>query len=101
MPSQQAFRVLSGLIVIAVFSCVGLGLFYLGILRARHLVYVYTPLSLVISFLVASIWDPILSTWVARLLFGIVMAALVMIPMLVILRIQGVDIDDWDRRRRK
>jgi hypothetical protein len=46
-------------------------------------------------------WSSLLSTWGARLLFSIVGSTLIMIPILVILRIQGVDIDEWDHKRDK
>jgi len=99
MLSQETLRIFSGILVLAVLLSVGLWLFYRGLLRARVLIYVCFPLSLVLSVFVVSIWSPLLPTWIGRLLFSFVGAAVIMIPVLAILRIRGIDIDEWDRRR--
>jgi uncharacterized membrane protein YcgQ (UPF0703/DUF1980 family) len=101
MLGQQTLRILSGMFVITVSLSVGLWLFYRRILRARYLMYIYAPLSLTLSFLVVSIWSPILPTWGAKLVFSIIGATLIMIPALVILRLKGVDVDEWDHKTYK
>jgi hypothetical protein len=101
MTDEEMLRFLSAVLVLVLSLAIGTGLFYCGLLRARYLIYGYLPLSLMLTMLVLSWRSQLLSTWVARLLFSIVGTTLIMVPMLVSLRRTGVDVDEWDRRRRK
>lgn len=108
MLKQEAYDVLSWALVGVPLLAIGLWLFRRGTLRARHLVYGYQPLSIMLANLVLATshslrstnWSP-LSTWGARLLFSFIVTVLVMMPALIVLRIKGVDIDEWDRKRGK
>jgi hypothetical protein len=99
MPSQDVLRIVSGVSVGTILFSSGLWLFYRGMLRARHLIYVHLPLSLVLTVLAASIWIPLLPTWRSRLLFSVIGAALIWLPVPLIFWMKGIDIDEWDRRR--
>ena len=101
MLSQEAVRLLSGIAVCVVLFSTGLWLFSRGVLRARYLIYVYLPVSLVLTILVLAMQSPLLPSWSARLLFSFAGAALIMIPGLIILWIRRADIDEWDQRRNK
>lgn len=89
------------LLVAAPLLAVGWWLFKRSIIRARHVIYVILPTSLFLANLVLAIREPILSTWNSRLLFSALGVAGVMIPVLVILRLKHVKMDQLDRKRPK
>jgi hypothetical protein len=101
LSQEQANGVISWIVVAVLLASIGLWLYSKGTLRARHLIYLFLPLSLICANLVLAIWTPLLSTWSARVLLSVIGAALAMVPVHVALRIRKVDLDELDRKRRK
>jgi hypothetical protein len=92
-------RALAWLLVAAPLLTIGWWLFKRGVLRARHLIYVFLPLSLTLANLVVVVSEPLLSRWSAKLLFSAIGATAIMIPVLITLRFKKVDIDQLDQKR--
>lgn len=101
LEQTDAERALSWMLVAAPLLTIGWWLFKRGVLRARHLIYVFLPFSLTLANLVLVVTEPLLSTWSAKLLFSIIGATVVMIPVLITLRIKKVDVDQLDQKRGK
>jgi hypothetical protein len=94
-----AERVFSWLLVAAPLLILGWWLFRRAIIRSRHLIYVILPASLFLANLVLTLREPLFSTWSLKLLFSVLGAALVMIPVLVILRLKNVQMDQLDEKK--
>jgi len=97
----DAGRALLWLFVVAPLLAAGWWLFKRAVIRSRHLICMVLPASLFLANLVLSVREPLLSTWDLRLLFSALGAVLVMIPVLVILRLKNVKMDQLDRKRGK
>jgi hypothetical protein len=96
--AQRAFL---WLLVAAPLLTLGWWLYKRAIIRSRHLIYMILPTSLFLANLILVIREPLFSTWSLKLLFSVLGSALVMIPVLVILRLRNVQMDQLDRKRNR
>jgi hypothetical protein len=102
MLSQTAANgVLAAAGVVGFLLSIGLFLNSKGILRARYWIRVWWPVSFVAGGLAYFAIDPLFSTWAARTIASVIGAVLITAGTWIILAISKVDIDQWDRKRRK
>ena len=83
---------------------IGLFLNSKGILSARRLMGIWSPVSLTAALLVYLAIYPLLSTWAARIFVSVVGAVLVTGGVWIIFKLAGGDFDQWDawgKKKRK
>ena len=101
MQSQESFFISVWFFILVPLLFVGGLLFRSRILRARHLIYIYFPLSLLASNLVLASRISLLSMWSTKLLFSILATVSIMAPMIFLLKITNLDIDRFDRNSKE
>lgn len=102
MLSQEAANgALAASAVTALLLSIGLFVMNMGLIRARHWMMVWYPLSIVMGGLAYFSINPLFSTWIARIVVSFVGAVLITLGTKIILLATGTDIDQWDKKDHK